>query len=60
MRTQAQMAMNRMDWQLMNNILVSIHEGENCESAKKINVNFKPLSYLTTWTYQRVFEAMML
>lgn len=48
--TQAQMAVNRVDWQLINNKLLSTHKAGNYESAKKVNVNFKPLSNLTTWT----------
>lgn len=54
---QAQMAAYGMDWQLISDKLASTHEGGNCESAKKINVNFKLLSYLTPVT--GVFEAMI-
>lgn len=49
------MAVNRMDWELIHNKLVSTHEGGNCYFAKKIYVSVKPLSCQTTWTCHRSF-----
>lgn len=44
---------SEQNWQFISNKLVSTPEGGSWKSDKKINVNVKPLPYLTTWIYHR-------